>query len=166
MHKQIYYIFIVLAVITAIALSACSSAKSSSSSQLLGKYQISEWVDKSSWDKAFYNSSEFTAEQIRNFKNLVEQKDIKFTIFASSSCNECANSLPYFLKLVELSGIEKVRVTLIGLNDYWEEPGNSHKKFNISEIPVVFMESKGKSRPMNKLDFMNYDKIMEIVNAK
>lgn len=172
-HKLINYIMIysrtnfilsIFVVTFFFGLSACASTKSVSSSSLVGKHSIAEWLDKSNWDKSLYNNTEFSQIQISNFIKEVNKRDIKFTIFASSTCNECANSLPYFLKLIETAKIEDARVTLIGLDDYWEEPGNSHKKYKISEIPIIFLESGSITYTLTKDDFVSYDKIMEKIN--
>lgn len=161
---RINFVLIICAACFLFVISDCASAKSVGGSNLVGNYSIAEWLDKSNWDKTVYNNAEFTQMQILDFKNAVQNNDIKFTIFASSTCNECANSLPYFLKLIETAKIEDSRVALIGLDDYWEEPGDSHKKYKIPEIPIVYIESNFKTKTITKEDFVSYDKIMEILN--
>jgi len=136
------------------------SCSSSNPNRILGKTTIINWIEKSGWQPDLFYNTDFEKDSLQNFIN--HSKNIKFTIFASSSCLNCSQTLPYFFSLLNKSKINPDNISLIGLDDYWESPGGEHKLFNINEIPVVFVTKNNKTLELNKSSFTN----ISIINQK
>lgn len=136
-----------------------------SNTKLVGNYSISDWMDKSAWNTDKFNSTIFDSSKINNFVELILSKKIKIYVFASSGCNECSESLPIFLKLVELSNLENNDFSLYGLDDYWEEPSKVYKKFDIEELPCVVFECPNDTKKyLYKTDFIDFNIIIGKLN--
>ena len=97
--NSIYFnkFYILIAIV--IVLTSCASTQTSEK-KVLGRVTIDEWMFSSGWDNAKFNETEFDNHHLEIFKKLTENHSAKFVIFASSSCLECAGTLPYFLKLL------------------------------------------------------------------
>lgn len=154
----IYILFISLVI-----LSSCASTQTTGN-EVIGRVTIDEWMLSSGWDSSKFNNTEFDLHQLDIFKKLTENHSAKFVIFASSTCLECAGTLPYFLKLLNQSNYPKELIYLIGLDNYWEEPDGMHKLYKLHEIPVVFIELQSKSKSLRKKEFTNFDTIITILN--
>ena len=153
----------IISIILIIALTSCASTLTSEK-KVIGRVTIDEWMFSSGWDNSRYNETVFDIHQLEIFKKLTDNHSAKFVIFASSSCLECAGTLPYFLKLLTQAKYPQDSIQLIGLDDYWEEPEGIHKKYKLNEIPIIFIEFQSRSKFLRKNDFINFDRIITVLN--
>jgi len=117
-------------------------------------------MDNSGWDKSTYDRVNFTENELKSFQS--SSIGYEFYIFASSTCLECASSVPYFFKLLNDSKTPEGQVFLFGVDDYWEEPSGMHKKFKINELPLVFAIKDNQITKITKEDFTNINNLIQI----
>jgi hypothetical protein len=159
----IYCEKILISIILLLVLTSCSTTQTSEK-KVIGRVTIDEWMFSSGWDNSKFNETEFDNHHLEIFNKLTENHSAKFIIFASSSCLECAGTLPYFLKLLTQAKYPQDSIHLIGLDDYWEEPEGMHKKYKLNEIPIVYIELESRSKFLRKNDFINFDRIITVLN--
>ncbi|MBX3042301.1 MAG: hypothetical protein KIT33_08820 [Candidatus Kapabacteria bacterium] len=162
-NKNVNNNFCAIIFIATILISSCSTTHTN---KLNGNVDIEDWMMKSGWDRTLYDSSQFDENQVAKFREIINSQGIDFQIFAMASCMECASTLPYFFKLLNISNIDKSKITLTGLDDYWESPDGKHRKFKIEELPVVFVNKKSKLISLLKKDFTDINKIIEKIDEK
>jgi hypothetical protein len=121
-------------------------------------------MDKSNWDRKVFDETKFSPEQLNLIFELLKNR--KIYIFASSNCNECSLSLPYFFKLLTDSKISNEDINLFGLDDYWEEPTVIYKKFDLKEIPLIYITYNDNKINLTKTEFMNFDIIISKLQSQ
>jgi hypothetical protein len=131
--------------------------------QIIGNTTISYWMNNSGWDKMTYERQNFTENEIREFQS--SSIGYQFYIFASSTCLECASSVPYFFKLLEQSNTAEGQIFLYGLDEYWEEPSGMHKKFKINELPLIFAIKDNQITRIPKEDFTSLINLKQIFDG-
>ncbi|MDX9790251.1 MAG: hypothetical protein WC313_00760 [Candidatus Kapaibacterium sp.] len=157
--KELLKILITISVLIFVS---CSSIQQSDT-KAVGRFSLDEWLEII--EAGAKPEHIFSVEEISKFKSMFGT-DFLITIFASSDCNECAESLPYFLNLVQQSEIDSNQVSIFGLDAYWEEPSGIYKEYKISEIPIVFIELQGVRSTLTKSEFSDINKILDKLNGK
>jgi len=157
--------FVHLLILIILMIVSCASSKTEESDKIIGRSNITDWILKSGWDDTLYRKTGFSDDEIKKFRSLSDSKGLRFVIFASSTCLECSQSLPYFFKLLIESNIEDNRINLYGLDDYWEEPSGIFKKYKITEVPIVFIESDSGQIILTKKEFTDITLIINKIEG-
>lgn len=160
MKKNIFILFSIL--LFSIMLTSCAS-NYLSYKQIIGYSTIKKWMENSGWNNYLYLNTNFSETEIREFQSF--SQGYQYYIFASSTCLECAETLPYFFKLLEDANIAEGNIFLYGLDDYWQEPSGTYKQFKINEIPIVFAVNNDEKIRISKQDFSNFENLKQIFDG-
>lgn len=153
---------LILAVITQLIFS-CSTANTGSHDKIIGKSNLNEWKNSSQKKYEIFNTSQIDSALAAKFSIAAKKKNIRFTIFASSSCSECDTYIPKFLRLLSDANINNDNISIYGLDEYWEEPTGNYKKYKITDIPVVIFEFIGHERYFIKNEIESFKDMINLI---
>ena len=122
-----------------ILLVSCSSLKNNESNVLLGKTSWETWKQKAGW--MIYDAPDFTTDSaaIALIRQKSKTAGITFTVFGTTTCEDCKENLPKLFKVFAQAAIDSSRITLIGLDEFNTEPTGMYKNFDIDYTPCLFV---------------------------
>jgi hypothetical protein len=156
---------IICIILISILLSCASSyhSKDDGGRGITGPVTWQYWKENSGWNLYDYFIYVPDENDLNLFKNLLNDKDFHFVIFATTDCDECKENIPKAFKIFDKAGIEHNKITLVGLDGNIDETMNQWQKYNIPGTPVIYIEIDGKTIGEAEYPYMWLENFIEIL---
>jgi hypothetical protein len=161
LNSIIHYICLLLFI--SIIISCSHTKHTTEDAKIIGKTNWNEWIKKSGWTE--FDAKDFNppSEKINKIIKL-NNKNIKYIIFASTFCDECREQLPKLFKIFNLAKINDDGILLYGLDGNLQEPTGTYKNYKINTTPTLFIQKNNKVYGGFQFqDYLWLDAIIEVL---
>ena len=111
---------------------------------LLGKFKKEDLEQEpfSNWFDSRYENYEAKPEALETIKNNISDYDI--TLFMGTWCGDSKRETPKILKLLDETGYDYDKLTMIGVDYSKNSPNGLAKKNEVIRVPTIIFSKNGK----------------------
>ncbi|MFD1095137.1 thioredoxin family protein [Salegentibacter chungangensis] len=111
---------------------------------LIGEFEPEELKEEpyAGWFNSVYD--DYTPEE-KALQTIDENiSDYEITVFMGTWCGDSKRETPKLLKILEETGYDMDKFTIIGVNHSKSTPGNMEEEFQVHRVPTIIFSKNGK----------------------
>lgn len=143
-HLILKYVVLIIVFQISVGYGFTLQDNSAGKPKILGETSWHVWKNSAGWNDYSALKYQPNLKKINKLKTLIQEKDVNFIIFASSTCDECMHEVPIIFKIFELTELDSTKIKLIGVDENSQEPSGIYKNYDIKSTPTLIILSKNK----------------------